>query len=144
MFGLGRQARNRAIRRILVVEDEPLVAFDTEHMLVEAGYEVVATVDTAAAALRHIEEGAIDLVAADMNLRGSGSGIDIARAAHAEGICVLFISGQNVEEARAYAVGCLAKPYGHRDLLGAIEVASAIRSGAKPRRVPAGLTLFTG
>jgi CheY-like chemotaxis protein len=35
--------RERAIRRILIVEDEPLVAFDNEHLLRECGYEVVAT-----------------------------------------------------------------------------------------------------
>ena len=44
--------RERTIRRILVVEDEPLVAFDNEHMLQDAGYEVVATVDTLADAAR--------------------------------------------------------------------------------------------
>ena len=37
--------KRRVITRLLVVEDEPLVAFDTEHLLTEEGYEVVATVD---------------------------------------------------------------------------------------------------
>ena len=37
--------RERRIRRILIVEDEPLVAFDNEYMLKDAGYEIVATVD---------------------------------------------------------------------------------------------------
>jgi hypothetical protein len=37
--------RERAIRRIVIIEDEPLIAFDNEHLLGEAGYEVVATID---------------------------------------------------------------------------------------------------
>lgn len=37
--------RERRINRIMVVEDEPLVAFDNESMLQDAGYVVVATVD---------------------------------------------------------------------------------------------------
>ncbi len=48
--------RQRTIRRIVVVEDEPLVAFDNEHLLSEAGYEVVATVDSLADAARVIQE----------------------------------------------------------------------------------------
>ncbi len=31
--------------RVLIVEDEPLIAFDNEHALIQAGYIVVATVD---------------------------------------------------------------------------------------------------
>ena len=42
--------RERRISRIMIVEDEPLVAFDNENMLQEAGYVVVATVDGFAAA----------------------------------------------------------------------------------------------
>ena len=38
--------RKRLIERILLVEDEPLVAFDTEHFLTHEGFEVVATVDS--------------------------------------------------------------------------------------------------
>ncbi len=38
--------RRRVVKRILIVEDEPLTAFDNENMLTDAGYTVVATVDT--------------------------------------------------------------------------------------------------
>ena len=47
--------RERRIRRILIVEDEALVAFDNEHGLTEAGYEVVATVDCLADAAAVID-----------------------------------------------------------------------------------------
>jgi len=37
--------RDRVVNRILIVEDEPLTAFDNETMIADAGYEVVATLD---------------------------------------------------------------------------------------------------
>ena len=58
--------RERTIRRIVIVEDEPLVAFDNEHMLSEAGYDVVATVDNLADATRVIQEEEIDLILTDI------------------------------------------------------------------------------
>ncbi|MBL7372976.1 response regulator, partial [Escherichia coli] len=50
MFG----RKKRRIERVLVAEDEPLVAFDTEHFLTGEGFAVAATVDTVAEALRVI------------------------------------------------------------------------------------------
>ncbi len=55
--------KKRQLVRLLVVEDEPLVAFDTEHVLTDADYEVVATVDRVSKAVTLIDGGAaIDLV----------------------------------------------------------------------------------
>src|SRR4028118_820621 len=86
--------RERAISRILVVEDEPLVAFDNEHLLQDAGYEVVGTVDSLDDARRLIEElEEIDLVLTDITLSGDGSGIEVAEAAFAKGVPVLFVTG---------------------------------------------------
>ncbi len=84
--------RERAIRRILIVEDEPLVAFDNEHLLRECGYEVVATVDTLADAVRVLGEEQVDLVLSDIQLNGDGNGLDVARAAGARQVPVLFVT----------------------------------------------------
>src|SRR3712207_9480054 len=84
--------RERTIRRILIVEDEPLVAFDNEHMLSEAGYEVVDTVDNLADATRVILEQELDLVLTDIKLSGDGDGMDVARAAAAGSVPALFRS----------------------------------------------------
>lgn len=140
LFG-GR--KKRRIERVLIVEDEPLVAFDTEHFLTAEGFEIVATVDTIAAALRAIDEnGDIGLVLADVNL-ADGSGVDVARAAHGRGIPVLFVTGSCPGEARALAAGCLSKPYPQRDLLAAIGAIEAVIDGGKvPRRLPESFNLF--
>jgi DNA-binding response OmpR family regulator len=134
--------RRRAIQTILIVEDEPLVAFDNEHLLAQAGYDVVATVDDYHHAVAVIEAGGIDLVIADVTLRGDRSGVDVARHAHASGVPVLFVTGACPTDAQALAIGCLAKPYSQRDLLLAIEVADAVMRSAKPPRAPIGMSLF--
>jgi DNA-binding response OmpR family regulator len=134
--------RERAIRRILVVEDEPLVAFDNEHLLREAGYQVVATVDNLADAAKVIAGEELDLVMTDIALSGDGDGIDVARAATAQGVPVLFVSGNCPVEARSLAAGCLAKPYSEKVLKAALAALDDRMSGRKPKKLPAGLSLY--
>jgi len=138
MFG----RKKRRISRLLLVEDEPLVAFDAEHLLSEEDYQIVATVDRVAHAVRIIgEAGEIDLVLVDIEL-ADGSGLDVARAAAARGIPVLFVTGNCPGDAEALAFGCLAKPYSQRALLGAIRAVEASLDGRAPGRLPQGFRLF--
>ncbi|PVX31171.1 response regulator [Sphingomonas pokkalii] len=135
--------KKRRIEHLLVVEDEPLVAFDTEHFLRESGFTIVATVDSVAQASRIVEnESLIDLVLADIRL-SDGSGVEVAKAAQARGVPVLFVTGNCPAEARALAAGCLAKPYPQRDLLVAIDAIDAVLAGrAAPKRLPHSFSLF--
>ncbi|KTT76733.1 response regulator [Sphingomonas endophytica] len=134
--------RERTIEKLLVVEDEPLVAFDTEHMLSEQGFDVVATVDRVAHAVHLIDNGAaIDLVLADVRL-ADGTGLDVARAASARGIPVLFVTGACPPEAKDVAIGCLTKPYTQRALLDAIGAIETTVEGKMPPKLPGGLRLF--
>ena len=80
--------RERLIRRILVVEDEPLVAFDNEYLLKDAGYQVVATVDSLAGARQIIFNEQLDLVLTDLRLNGDGDGTGVARYAGERGVPV--------------------------------------------------------
>ncbi len=135
--------KKRRIARLLVVEDEPLLAFDTEHFLSGEGFAVAATVDTVAEALRVLAaDSELDLVLADVRL-ADGSGLEVARAAQGRGLPVLFVTGSFPEEAKALAAGCLAKPYPQRDLLTAIDAIEAVLEGAKaPRKLPGSFSLF--
>lgn len=134
--------RKLRLNRILIVEDEPLVAFDNEHVLRDAGYTIVATVDTVADAVRLIEADGIELVLADVRLSDGGDGIDVARAARDKGVPLLFASGQCPVDAQALAIGCLAKPYNSRTLVDAIAAVSATLAGGQVKRMPPGLTLY--
>ncbi|MBA2467483.1 MAG: response regulator [Sphingomonas sp.] len=133
--------RKRIVKRILVVEDEPLTAFDNETMLTAAGYEVVATLDGFDEALEAIAKEQIDLILSDIRLRSDASGIDLARAASARGIPTLFASGHVVPAASEVAIGCLQKPYTDRQLKAAIEAVDRHLSGKKVKP-PEGLELF--
>ncbi len=137
-FAKGR----RAIHKVLIVEDEALVAFDNEVFLTHAGYSVVDTVDNYAHAAACIRAGDIDLVIADVNLSGEQDGVAVAELAQGQGIAVLFVTGACPSHAHHLALGCLAKPYSQRDLLVAIQAMDAIMRGAKLPRTPAGLSLF--
>jgi CheY-like chemotaxis protein len=134
--------RERLIRRILVVEDEPLVAFDNEHLLGEEGYEVVATVDTLDDAREVIEREQLDLVLTDITLRGEGDGTDVARAAREKGVPTLFVTGNCPPEAQSLAIGCLAKPYSDKILKGALDCLDEVLQGKEVKNLPAGLSLY--
>ena len=134
--------RERLIRRILIVEDEPLVAFENEYSLGDAGYEVVGTVDNLTDATALIEAERIDLVMSDITLRGEGDGTDVARAAGAKGVPVLFVTGSCPPEAHELGIGCLAKPYSDKLLKAALEALDQRLQGRKVKKVPAGLSLY--
>ena len=134
--------RERAIRRILIVEDEPLVAFDNEHSLGEAGYQVVATVDSLAEAMRVIADEEVDLVLSDIKLNGDGDGMDVARAAAARNVPVLFVTGNCPIEAQTLGFGCLSKPYSDKVLKAALEALDRKLQGKAVKRVPAGLKIY--
>jgi DNA-binding response OmpR family regulator len=134
--------RERLIRRILVVEDEPLVAFDNEHLLSDAGYEVVGTVDNLADASRLIAEEDIHLILTDVSLNGDGDGMDVARAAAARQIPVLFVTGAPPPDGHGLGLGCLAKPYSANGLKAALEALDQKLQGKTIKKVPAGLSLY--
>ena len=147
-LGLRRQEEGRPPRQnvqtVLVVEDEPLIAFDNEHALEQAGYTIAATVNDYDLAVRVMDEGSVDLVIADIGLHGDRSGMDVARYAATQALPVLFVTGRCPIDAQSIAVGCLAKPYAPRDLVAAIKVIDAVLRGGRRPKLPPGLMLFEG
>lgn len=133
--------RNQIVKRILIVEDEPLTAFDNENILSDAGYKIVATIDSFEEALAIIGREVVDLVLSDIRLRREKTGISLARAAKEQKIPTLFVTGHNYPEAAEIAVGCLAKPYSERQLIKAIECVDRHLQGEKVKP-PKGLELF--
>lgn len=131
----------RRINRILVVEDEALIAFETEYSLESEGFEVVATVDTVAEATAILEAEAVDLVLLDVAL-SDGTGVDIARVASTKGVCVVFATGSCPGDADGLAHGCLNKPYTAADIARVVAVIERVLAGKKPGRMPASFTLF--
>ncbi len=133
--------RKRIVKRILVIEDEPLTAFDNEVMLQDAGYEVVATHDDFEEAVAALDRGKVDLILSDVRLRGRRTGIQLAEEAKRRGVPVLFVTGHPPDNAHELAIGCLRKPYTERQLLRALEAIDQQLAG-KPPKVPDGLELY--
>jgi CheY-like chemotaxis protein len=147
--------RERHVKRILIVEDEPLVAFDNETMVASAGYTVVATVDSVREALAVLEreaapsaeeseeaEGGIDLILTDIQLTGKRSGIDLAAEAQARGIPVLFATANPPEASDGNALGVLSKPYNERRLKAALKAVEDLLAGKVKVSPPDGVTFY--
>ncbi|MBB3764158.1 response regulator [Sphingomicrobium lutaoense] len=134
--------KKRLIKRVLIVEDEPLVAFDNEQRLERLGYEVVGTRDNYDDAIADLEQSEVDLVLCDVKLASEKSGIDVAAAAHEAGVPVLFATGNPPKQCAAYALGSLVKPYSDRQLRDAIDTVDRLLAGESPK-APTGLTLYS-
>lgn len=78
--------------RVLVVEDESLIAMLVDDGLETLGYEVVGPVGTVDAALRIVEQTPFDLALLDINLGGKQS-FPIAEALESRGIPYVFLTG---------------------------------------------------
>lgn len=117
--------------RILVVEDEFLIAADLADLLAEFGHEVCAIVSTADDACAAARRFAPDVVLTDIHLAHGSSGLDAAKRIRAElGIPSLFISGSIdgaiLEQARESApLGFFSKPFEPRALRSALAIAAA-------------------
>ena len=134
--------RKRVVNRILIVEDEPLTAFDNEVMLGDLGYEVVATLDSFEDAIERLDSEEIDLVLSDFRLSGERTGLDLARAAKKRGIPIIFSTGHELPpESVQLALGCINKPYTERTLKLALNAVDKRLSG-KAAKPPKGVELF--
>lgn len=115
--------------KILVVEDERVVARDIEKRLLKLGYGVAAIASSAEEALEKVAEHHPDLVLMDVQLRGETDGIEAAEAIRVNfDIPVIYLTAYADEATlqRAKATepfGYVIKPFDERELHVAIEVA---------------------
>lgn len=125
--------------RVLVVEDESLIAMLVEDGLETLGYEVVGPVGTVDAALRLVEQTPFDLALLDINLGGKQS-FPIAEALEARGIPYVFLTGydrSSLPLAFQHRFG-LQKPFRMSALQQALEkLQQSERGGKAPAHRPA-------
>ena len=115
--------------RILIVEDNVIIADDMQSMLEEIGYEIVSSVMAYEQAVKVLAESDVDLVLIDIVLASDKTGIDLGKHIREKyNIPFVFITSNSdrstVESAKLVKPnGYLVKPFEQQDLYTAIEIA---------------------
>jgi CheY-like chemotaxis protein len=107
--------------RILIVDDEPIIAMDLESLILEAGYEIGGVTGKLEKALSIVEAGKCDAAILDTNL-GGVSASPIAVALTARGLPFLVMSGYSADQQpeAMRAAPCLQKPTNSAQLIEAL------------------------
>ncbi|OKS86016.1 sigma 54-interacting transcriptional regulator [Mucilaginibacter polytrichastri] len=115
-------------KKILIVEDESLIAYDLKLILTRAGYKVCGIADSVKEALEIIEEELPDLVLLDIFLKGPLNGIDLAKKLTDKNIAFVYLSAnfqesilEKARETQPY--GFMLKPFREKELLITLDVA---------------------
>lgn len=117
--------------KVLVVEDQYLVAHDCEFQLLSAGFECVGLASTAAEALALAEREQPDIILMDVRLGDDSDGVRAAIDIYQRfGIRCIFTSGHADSLTRRQAIpahpfGWLDKPYSGEALVAAVIAACA-------------------
>jgi DNA-binding response OmpR family regulator len=109
-------------KKILIVEDDALLAFDVCDIVSDAGFEVLGPATTVAEALALISEIRIGVAIVDFNL-GAETAEGFARTLQAKGTPLLFLSGnsRHAIPAEFKEVPLLSKPVRPPELIAAIQ-----------------------
>ena len=112
--------------RVLVIEDEDLIAMFIEDVLTGMGHEVGAIAARMEDALRAAETGSFDIAIVDLNLEGVPS-YPVAEVLQARGIPFVFATGYGAAGLDARYVGALTlqKPFTEADLHAVMALAAA-------------------
>lgn len=115
-------------KKILIVEDEFIVANDLRLMLKRAGYTVCGIADSVQEARDIIDREKPNLVLLDIQLKGKLTGIDLAKELKERRIAFVFLSANSsqsiLEAAKAtQPYGFLVKPFREKDILITLDIA---------------------
>jgi DNA-binding response OmpR family regulator len=116
--------------RILIVEDEMLVALELENVLEDIGHEAVGIVPDVHAAELYFDEE-IDLALVDLNLRDGLTGPQIGARLSEKGVTVVFITANPslLGNGIAGTIGVITKPTDERIVKAAVDYALGVREG---------------
>ena len=108
--------------RVMIVEDEAIIAMDLEMTLQDLGVEVVCIAESASDAVRLAEQYRPDCATMDINIAGDQDGISAAiQLYQAFGVRSIFISAYGNSETRdraasANAIDWISKPFSEAEL----------------------------
>lgn len=131
--------------RILIVEDEALVAMELRFVLEDLGHEVAGVAADARTARNLVRETDIDLALVDIHLSDGPTGIDLGRElGEQRGVTVLFMTANPgmVRQGVAGTIGVLSKPTDEQAVQTAVDYALRRRAGRPVEYAPPQLQLF--
>jgi DNA-binding response OmpR family regulator len=134
--------------KVMIAEDDLLIADMMEEVLIEGGYKVCGIGRTVAAMVALARKHKPDLAILDVRLADGELGTEIAVAlADFPRLGILYVTG-NVAAVMRGGIGgqaCLKKPYRAIDLLRGLEIVTAmIDTGATPLPFPPGFEVLPG
>lgn len=115
--------------KILIVEDESIVAMDIKHRAEGLGYQVIGVTPSGEEALEMVRENPPNLILMDIVLKGKIDGIETAQRIHdTYDIPVLYLTAYSDEETLKRAkitepFGYIIKPFEDRELHSSVEIA---------------------
>ena len=120
--------------KVLIVEDDLMLADFAEEILVEHGYEVSGIARTVVDAVALARRSRPDLVILDLRLADGGLGTEVAAQLTRLGRPgILYVTGNMSQVALTCGDACLAKPYRSVDLLRGLEIVAEIVATGKAR-----------
>ena len=121
--------------KILIVEDEMLVAMELEAILEDLGHQPVGIAPDLVTAEDYSQEE-LDLALVDLNLRDGLTGPEIGKRLSERGVTVLFITANPrlLGDGIAGTVGVLTKPTDEATVRAAVDYALGLRNGVQPMR----------
>jgi DNA-binding response OmpR family regulator len=131
--------------RVLIVEDEILIALDVESALVSAGYDICGVASSEAEALSLADTFRPAFAVVDVSLSPGDGRVVAKELVRRYGVTVLFASGQcrELDTLRGTgAAGCMPKPFRADDIPAALAVAAKVRRGKSPGRLPDNMIAF--
>ncbi|MCK2052831.1 response regulator [Methylobacterium sp. 37f] len=120
--------------RILVVEDEALIALELECLLDDLGHVIVGVAGSSVEAIALGQSTAPDVAFVDIHLVDGPTGVDVARALSADPhttVVFMTANAKRIPDDFAGAVGVIAKPYSERVVAGALRYVADRRAGLK-------------
>jgi len=111
--------------KILIVEDEPLLASTLKHLIeLNPRFQVTHIADDVESAMAAAEERQPDLALVDLQLARGSTGFSVAVKLNALGVACLFTTGKAPPFPMPdLALGCLLKPYTEEDVVRALKAA---------------------
>jgi DNA-binding response OmpR family regulator len=130
--------------KVLIVEDDLMLADFAEEILVGHGYEVSGIARTVADAVTLARHSRPDLVILDLRLADGGLGTEVATQLDTFGRPgILYVTGNMSQVILTHGEACLAKPYRSLDLLRGLEiVAEIVATGKAQPPFPQGFQLL--